>query len=208
MRRIFLILLATLSTSCSISDFESEGWIATLRNYWIYGGAGSFEFDSAASSHYFYVLADNTPWQIFCDADWVSVEPSFGTDSTDVVVSVTDNMSLDSSRVAALILTSAVDDYNYNKTFQVVQNAAKPTLKLSATDVRLSNTILSSVITVTSNCKWSVDCDCDWLTVTSDVADGKIHLSAISNDMGYSRVAQLFVSYGKSNQTIIKVLQL
>lgn len=147
----------------------------------------SLFYSAQASSNTIQVNSTETPWSIENGIDWISTNPTCGSSTASVSVSVTENKSGDDARTAIFYLKSDVSDWKCESPISVTQAGATPMIVLSKTEVDFTGAPNTETVTVASNCTWTASSSADWLTVSQK--DNAIILAVTGNESNSNRTA-------------------
>ena len=191
-RHIFLYIIACLLlVGCSEKYDEGLGLYPTLTPRYMAVTPTALSYSAQASSNTLQVTSTETPWKIENGIDWISTNPTSGSSTAAVNVSVTENKSGDDARTGIFYLKADVSDWKYESPISVTQAGATPTISLSKSEIEFTGTPNTETVEVTANCSWTASSSADWLTVTQK--DNTITLTVTSNESNSNRTATVSV---------------
>ena len=205
---ISLILTALGITGC-IDDFDPNGNLEpSLSAHWLKPSETNFDsYLSSAFSKTFTVESFETPWKFSDLADWITLTPSSGNASASVTLQAQENKSADNARTAIFYLQSNDPGWSYNRAMSVSQAKATPVLSVDVTSLTFGGNASQQTVNVTSNCTWTASCSDSWVTLSSDVASGKLNISVSANPQNAYRSSTVYISYGRGKSTSIRLSQ-
>lgn len=195
-------------TGCK-DDFDPNGSLEpSLSAHWLKPSQTNFDYYlSSAFSETFTVESFETPWKFSEVADWITLTPSSGNASASVTLKAQENKSADNARTAIFYLQSNDPDWNYNRAMSVSQAKATPTLSVDETSLTFGGSASQQSVNVTANCSWTTSCSDSWVTLSSDVASGKLNISVSANPQSTYRSSTIYISYGSGKSTSIRITQ-
>lgn len=202
---ILLLVIGVSLNACEDSSYNVQPSL-TPRYLRISNSHLIFSFE--ASTKNIGVESLSTPWQIKCDADWLTFTPKRGneTEDVDVAVSVTENLSADTHRTYIAKLKSEDPKFDHSKTIDIRQEKAKPYVRIADEDKNITFDAAggSRTVNVQTNTAYSISSTPSWLTVTPS-ADGKtLTITAATNESTTERTPHTFYLDGS---VAIKVMQ-
>lgn len=205
---ISTILMVLGLTGCK-DDFDPNGSLEpSLSAHWLKPSQTNFDYYlSSAFSETFTVESFETPWKFSEVADWITLTPSSGNASASVTLKAQENKSADNARTAIFYLQSNDPDWNYNRAMSVSQAKATPTLSVDETSLTFGGSASQQSVNVTANCSWTTSCSDSWVTLSSDVASGKLNISVSANPQSTYRSSTIYISYGSGKSTSIRITQ-
>lgn len=205
---ISLFLLALGFVGCK-DDFDPDGNLEpSLSAHWLKPSQTNFDYYlSSAFSETFTVESFETPWKFSDVADWITLTPSSGNASASVTLTAQENKSADNARTAIFYLLSNDPDWSYNRAMSVSQAKANPALSVDETSLTFGGSASQQTVIVTANCSWTASCSDTWVTLSSDVASGKLNISVSANPQGTYRSSSIYISYGSGKSTSIRISQ-
>ena len=156
----------------------SFGW-----EYWYRGFNETFEVESSATSWTF----TNTP-------NWVSLTPHSSNKSETVNISANDNPFAE-NRTAIFYLSSAENDWEYSRAMSVSQGKADPYISVEKDYLSFGGGSGTQTILVSSNCKWSVSNNYQWISSECDNENGILSISVTPNPSASYRTGYIYVKY-------------
>lgn len=149
------------------------------------------------------IEAEETNWSLTgLNPEWISASATSGKNTTDVVLKVTENMSMDEARIATLNVSSKEAGYPYSKDIAVRQNAKDVIIKPEKTSVSFKAVGGTQTIAVESNSEWKADCSETWLTASKEGNNVKITVAANNT---YSRTATITLMR-TTNSTVVSTI--
>ena len=190
-----IIMVATLSVGLSSCGDDPDPELTVSRD--------KLDFTENADSKSFSITS-NVGWTIVANRDWITVNPSSGSDNGTIYVDVEENKDL-SDRSGRITITAS--EGGITQTVEVKQTGVKAVLTVSPTSASLlgekGSTATLSVVT-TSN--WVLTGCPDWLhsSATNGVGNTSIVLTTLSaNDMSdEARTATLTFSSNGLTATV------
>jgi len=148
------------------------------------------------------VLSNTSDWTAISTDNWLSVTPYSNSFGSEIIIAATENKTT-ISRTATIIINAigAID-----KTITVTQEAGYPTLSVSNLKTKFSAKVDSISISVTSNTKWSVNSNDNWITISApiDSSNATVKLYSLANTTTEPRTAAIsFTSDGLNPVTIV-----
>lgn len=205
---ISTILLVLGFTGCK-DDFDPNGSLEpSLSAHWLKPSQTNFDYYlSSAFSETFTVESFETPWKFSDVADWITLTPSSGSASASVTLKAQENNSADNARTAIFYLQSNDPDWSYNRAMSVSQAKAAPALSVDETSLTFGGSASQQSVSLTANCSWTTSCSDSWVTLSSDVASGKLNISVSANPQSTYRSSTIYISYGNGKSTSIRITQ-
>lgn len=190
-------------------DFDSNGNLEpSLSAHWLKPSQTNFDYYlSSAFSEIFTVESFETPWKFSDVADWITLTPSSGNASASVTLNAQENQNADNARTAIFYLQSNDPDWSYNRAMSVSQAKATPALSVNETYLSFGGSASQQTVNVTANCSWTTSCSDSWVTLSSDVASGKLNISVSANPQSTYRSSTIYISYGSNKSISIRITQ-
>lgn len=190
-------------------DFDSNGNLEpSLSAHWLKPSQTNFDYYlSSAFSEIFTVESFETPWKFSDVADWITLTPSSGNASASVTLNAQENQNADNARTAIFYLQSNDPDWSYNRAMSVSQAKATPALSVNETSLSFGGSASQQTVNVTANCSWTTSCSDSWVTLSSDVASGKLNISVSANPQSTYRSSTIYISYGSNKSISIRITQ-
>ena len=163
----------------------------------------ALSYSAQASSNILHVTSTDTPWKIENEIDWISTNPTAGSSTVPVNVSVAENKSGDYARTGIFYLKADISDWKYESPISVTQAKATPTISLSKSEIDFTGAPNSATVTVTANCSWTASSSSDWLTVSQK--DNTITLTVTGNESNSNRTATVSVIHSGITNTSQKI---
>lgn len=202
------IILVLVFAGCK-DDFDPNGNLEpSLSAHWLKPSQTNFDYYlSSAFSETFTVESFETPWKFSDVADWITLTPASGNASASVTLNAQENQSADNARTAIFYLQSNDPDWSYNRAMSVSQAKATPAISVDETSLSFGGSASQQTVNVTANCSWTTSCSDSWVTLSSDVASGKLNISVSANPQSTYRSSTIYISYGSSKSISIRITQ-
>ena len=146
-----------------------------------------------ASSNRQILISSNTDWTASPDKSWLEISKQSGSGSGSLILLAQENTTTN-TRIALLTFTPIGSPA---KTVKVTQLPGKPFLTVSPEDIGIgAGDGSTAVINVSSNSRWEILIDQNWLTASSYNGEGNalILLTALENPAVTTRLANIKVS--------------
>lgn len=118
----------------------------------------SLAFDGSASSKNV-TIESNTAWEITGIKDWFSINKTSGNGNETIIVTVLENDGLDRECTVNISSSAAPATIKISQT-------GRPNLNVSEKDLEFGSEAGEKEVTVKTNKDWTVQNNCDWITVT------------------------------------------
>jgi len=139
-------------------------------------------------------ISSESTWSISCEEDWLTIEPTSGSNNGVITVSAQQNKDT-ATRKAVVTFKQA--NSSSEKTVLVIQKGIKAKLLLNQTYVALDYIQNSTgSFSITSNVPWKATTTANWLVINPDSGenDGTVEVKAIEpNSSGMARNATVSV---------------
>lgn len=191
----FFYLLASAALLLSACTKDEDPYIKVSPD--------NLTFEGIASSLNV-TIESNTTWEITGIKDWVSPSKTSGKGDATISVTVLENDGLDRE------CTFNVSGSATSATIKISQTG-RPGIKASATELAFGSEADEKEITIKSNKDWTVQKDCDWITVTP--SSGKAAESeqtvkiAVADNADVERTAELTFSIDAETSVKVAVSQ-
>lgn len=195
---LFIVLVAgaALLTACQESSEMSSKVKVSLHATYLHPEQVDLQLhDAEGGTLVFTIQSQDTPWTILEVPDWMTVNPMSGNSTTTVSVTLTKN-ELASSRVGIFTLSSATEEWAYQKKITVSQDGAKPYLKMDDLAFSFDGAAHQEKVSAISNFDWEVSFENGgpiWLTVTSNGKE--MTLNVTPNDTQEARYETVLIKY-------------
>lgn len=201
--KVAVILMAFVSVfliSCSSDDDEEKQSMLTLD-------VTNLTFTATGQSQSMRITS-NTHWTISGCPSWLSVNPTSGDNTRDVIVTANENTSTD-SRTCQLIIST---DDGLQQIVTVEQAGILESMSVDITELRLDGRSGSNgLLRITSNVAWTITGIPDWLSFssTSGNSSAAITVTALSgNNSSAMRECTITISSLSGGQTLeVSVIQ-
>lgn len=205
---IITLLLGVGLAGCD-DGFDPDGNLEpSLSPHWLKPSQTSFTNDlSSAFSETFTIESYETPWRFSDVAEWISLSVMSGNESASVTLTAEENQSVDNARTAIFYLRSESPDWNYNRAMSVSQAKATPSLSAGETSLTFDGKASQQVVSITANCRWTASCSDSWVSLSSDVDNGKLTVYVTDNTQDSYRSSFIYLSYGDNGSASIKITQ-
>jgi len=165
--------------------------------------ASTLNLPASAGSRDTFNIASNNAWNISTNKTWLSVNRSSGSDSSRIIITITDNPSV-ISRTARIIIS---ENGVLPDTIVVTQAGSPASLSVSASTLNLPASSGSrDTFNISSNSAWNISIDKTWLSVnrSSGSDSSRIIATTTANPSVLSRTARIIISgNGVSPDTIV-----
>ena len=160
---------------------------------------------SDAFTDNFKVEASETSWKFTTIPIWLSISPSSGSSSSNIVMEGSENISGD-ARTSIFYLESGDTNWNYSKAVSVSQGGVDISLTLEPTELSFIGAGETKNVLVIANCDWTAKCSQDWVTL--NVVDSN-ELSVVTgpNPSDSFREGIVYISYGNNKTATIALTQ-
>lgn len=179
----FLPLLVL--TGCSDGFKEGYEDSYTPLSGYLYIENPTVTLAGAASEAQFRVRAGNTPWLFQGMASWITVNPSSGSEDTQVTVSAAENPSGESIRTSVFSLRATVSDLEYP--ISVTQNPSTPFMTLETTALSFTAAGGEQTVKIHANVAWKMYVVPSWVTPLVAADSSYITFRVAENTSGQSR---------------------
>lgn len=154
------------------------------------------------------IQANDLPWHLSGNTDWVKLSPESGEQSTTLYGTITENPRGDASRTNLFYVSSVDPKWGYHIPISLSQSANTPYINLDKIDVDFSGEGGTVSIGFHSNVTPKVSSDYyDWIHASLSNNDKSIIISVLDNNYGATRKGYVNVSYGNSVSNTITVTQ-
>lgn len=207
-RNILLGCAALLLASSCVEEGQFDKPVfANIKPYFLDIKAGSAsQLESAGGQVTVNVESMESAWSITGMPDWIKIEPSSGSKSTQVKVIYQENKSTTADRSAVLTLQSADSDWNFSKTFTVSQKRSLCYATPSESNITVDGKADNHSVTVNSNTTvWSVSALADladWGTVTKNDDSKSFTVSLQPNVGNIARTGTVQITTADSKSTM------
>ena len=211
MRTIYSILFLTIVSvgfvGCADENSFGDNFIPSLYSHYLYTPTDNLLFEADKNlQQEIKVEAENTPWRLIGNVDWITMSQDSGNSNADIQVTARKNTSGDTGRSCVLSFCSTDSTYLYNKAINISQESAKPFISLSDNTLTFSAASSSMTVHVESNVKWSISNSSDWVTCIVSEDKSFVEISVNENLTPESRAAS--VVFDGITTEIIEILQL
>ena len=161
----------------------------TPSNITINSNQGSTTFD----------ISSNTNWNITENSDWITVNPTSGTNDATITVNYNENTSTLQRTATITISTTNAG----TKTVTISQTGASEYLTVSTSFINIEHPAGSADFQIASNSSWTISTNADWLSLnkTNGSGDATITLYYLENTGGI-RTASITISNSSTTETI------
>lgn len=203
---IAVSLIVLISVGCEDEYISTEKFIPSLESHYLRSSENDFFFyTSKANSEQFNVESMNTSWAFTEVPDWMSLSPNSGDVSSTIVLNVTENLIADNGRTAIFYLSSALPTWEFSRALSCSQPAATAKLTVDNKSLTFGGGTETQTINVAANCSWNATASDSWITVETDVKNGKLKVSVSPNSEKYYRKSYVSVNYGKYGNSSITI---
>ena len=204
---IFGCAALLLASSCVEEGQFEKPVFANIKPYFLDIKAGSAsQLESASGQVIVTVESMESAWSITGMPDWIKIEPSSGTKSTQVKVIYQENKSTTADRSAVLTLQSADSDWNYSKKFTISQKRSLCYATPADANITVDGKADNHSVTVNSNTTaWSVTTLtdlADWGTVTKNDDSNSFTVSLQPNVGNVARTGTVQITTADSKSTM------
>lgn len=148
-------------------------------------------------------ITSNTDWTITGIPNWLTINPTSGSNNKNIVVMATENTSV-SSRTCQLRITT--DDGQATEVISVEQAAKSEDISVDVTEINLDGKAnSSSLLRITCNTAWTISGTPSWLTLSSVNGNGTTQITITANSDNNSatpRECTLSVMAGQVTQQV------
>lgn len=195
-----LLVIAAMAVLGSCSEVFDNGWSASSAERTLKMSKQQFSFTSAAQTENTEVTAQNVPWTISNNAQWLTISPNSGSASASVAVAVQENTS-DTARVAYPMMSSTDAQWTQTYPMTVTQRAPEPYINISDQSLVFGGTSGSQTVSVESNYKVRYTKTEKWLTLEETSTGVKVSVEE-NTDEG-DRSADIIVTAGTKTEKIL-----
>lgn len=199
---VSLLILCFCLVACKDQYQDNEGYSPSISMHYLRSSESKFNVSSKGSNLKFSVESVSAPWEFTNTQSWFSLSPRSASSSAEVSLSVKENFSADSSRVAIFYLQSATPEWQYKKTMSISQEAAIPSVSVSRNNVDFGGSSASQTVKITSNCTWEAKTSEDWISLKVDKDNNELTIAVTSNPKSNYRIGNIIVSYKSGNRNI------
>lgn len=199
---VYLFLMA-----CNDQYKENGNYSPSLSLRYLRPSESKFDASSKGGNLRFSVESVSAPWEFTNTQSWFSLSPRTATSSADVSLSVQENPSADSSRVAIFYLQSTSSDWQYKKTMYISQGVAEPYISFSNTNVDFAGSSSSQTIKVTCNFTWEAKASENWISLKVNRANNELTIEVDSNPTSNYRTGDIRFYYNGSVFRNLKIKQ-
>lgn len=153
------------------------------------------------------VEAPNTSWEVIDTVDWLTVTPSSGKGSKDIVIKVKENPSLEEYRSAVLEIHSTEKDFQSVHNYQVIQKNAEPYIIPDNTEINCGAEGTTVPITIKSNVEWFYHSS-PWIEVnrTDNILNITVNGNVSDSRTGSVELVYHYPTYPYNDKTINEIL--
>ena len=203
---ILLAGIALLASACADSVQVSSQYSVAIKAFYIHPDESSFNFTSEGGSKTFTVYAQDTPWEIELNSDWLSVSPSSGSSTTQVTVTAKANPRA-VARNVQFTLKSATSEWKYSSLMSATSQAALAYANPETNSINVTASAASITLSVDANCDFSVSSDAGWVTVDR-VSESQVNVYIEENGTRDARTTHFYFNYSMGGTlAIIEVNQ-
>lgn len=179
MKRLFLFVLSSLSIAVLAScQKEEEPFVPALE---VSASEIAISDEGGAQS---LSISSNTSWTIVGGKAWLSVTPSTGDGDKVIVLSASENSSLNSRECTLQVTT---DDGSISRSINVIQSKTAEILNVSVENLIISSSAGSSAtFNINSNDTWKIIGCPDWVELSTLNGTGDVTIVAKSLTTNYS----------------------
>ena len=199
---VSLLILCFCLVACKDQYQDNEGYSPSISMHYLRSSESKFNVSSKGSNLRFSVESVSAPWEFTNTQSWFSLSPRTASSSADVSLSVQENPSADSSRVAIFYLQSTSSDWQYKKTMSISQEAAIPSVSVSRSNVDFGGSSASQTIKITSNCAWEANTSENWISLKVDEDNNELTIAVTPNPKSNYRTGNIIVFYKSGNRNI------
>ena len=207
MKRLLIVLTAgaTLLTACQESSQMSNRIAVALHANYIHPDRQKLECDSNGTTLVFTVNSQDTPWQITGMPEWIQISPTSGSGTSTVQVTIPAYWWA-AARTGIFTLSSSSPDWSYSVPITVTQSGATAFADLSEDSFVFDGGGGEGVVTVESNCEWTLSTQDGWIDVNR-VDDGRFTFSLDENPSFDAREGTIRVMYNSQVVSTVRVSQ-
>ena len=154
----------------------------------------SFAYNYKAQSVSIPVTA-NCQWEATSDSDWATARPS--ADFNNLNIELSEAPASTYSRTASIRLS-----YNGTSCGSISIRQDGPSITVNPTSLSFPGRMSEATIDVTSGTPWIAVTENDWLSLTTDRANGRITVKASDNGTSSYRSGNVVISYGDLKRTV------
>lgn len=200
-------MIILLSSSCGDGGYWVDNPLISPDESYLEVSQNKFLVQSSDEEYFtFNVKCKNVSWEFVNVPEWITIQPSSGNSDMDIELRVKPNPSANADRQCSISLKS-VQGENYSVELTVSQLAAEPFINISDETVVLGDGILNKDIFISSNCDWSISSKADWLSLSKDVDNNILSITARENYIKKIRTGEIIFYYGGTELGAITVSQ-
>lgn len=156
----------------------------------------SLEFEDVDNPKYVRVET-NGQWKVSTQESWLTVSPSSGNGTADVLVSVLENETT-TDRNGLITFTMG------DKTSSVSVFQRGKYMNVSSTALNYGCEGGSQTISIDTNSKWNTQCDQNWITITPSSGSGKatLYIAVSENESDEKRSGKVYVEMAGQSHSI------
>lgn len=205
---LLVLILLPVITSCGDKFDQGSGSTPSLNGKYLNVSESTFSSpEPDAFSRNFNVESSQTSWRFTNMADWFSLSPTSGSQSSPIVLNVSQNTDATAARTGIFYLKSTDTDWDFQRTLSVTQAKAILFLHADKTDLSFGGGDGTQTINIQSNSEWVAQCPNNWISLSADVKGGTLRVSVSPNPMKDYRTATINILYGDSRPVSINITQ-
>ena len=200
-------MIILLPSSCGDGGYWVDNSVISPEESYLEVSQNKFLVQSSDEELFtFNVKCKNVSWEFVNVPEWITIKPSSGNSDMDIELRVKSNPSANADRQCSISLQS-VQGKNYSVELTVSQLAAEPFINISDETVLLGDGILNKDVFISSNCDWSMSSKADWLSLSKDVDNNILSITARENYIKEIRTGEIIFYYGGAELGAITVSQ-
>ena len=137
------------------------------------------------------VAAQDCGWRITGNQSWLNVSPNSGNSNATVIMTATENKSVDESRLCILLAESTDAGFDYSKNIKVSQSHATVEIQPSESSLSFSASSSMKTIAIKSNVEWNATSSDSWIKVNRSGSNLDL---TIAENAGASRQGHVYLT--------------
>lgn len=203
---LFTLILSGILFGCK-DEYDSTSHLQpSLTGKYLRVSQTNFNhLTSDAFTDNFKVEASETSWKFTTIPTWLSISPSSGSSSSNIVMEGSENTSGD-ARTSIFYLESGDTDWNYSKAMSVSQGGVDVSLTVEPTELSFIGSGETKQVLIIANCEWTAKCSQDWITLYV-MDNSELSVTAAPNPTESYRESVIYITYGDNRTANISVTQ-
>ena len=194
-----LLLIMTFLSACS-SDSEPFGEKKAAQSQ-LRVSTSNVSFDLTREDKVNIIAPEDLTWEAYSDASWISLDKEYGTGSSIVTISTTQDNPSTKPRSGNISLRSG--RYNRSANIEVTQEGTY--LNVSKDEIEFVTKSDNKSITITSNASWTIKSKPTWITVSPSygtIGSSTVSINASANPNEYDREGSITIQNIATTKTV------